>query len=246
MNSLNSRFNIIFSERWYNLRFRSSFTCLVEEINSNSITLDLFCFYCVARFRLSTIIYINYANLFSWCWVNMILSVANSTETIVSSSEISACVSHHQILMCIFMYIQFSLTLYTLIDAYFRLLANEWCLKRNFKTFITFLYWILNISVSIFEFIDEIFKDVLNQLSSDISWNILCRMLLNWSAFLKIQSAWWVFWNEILKYWLISLLLTFVFRNHCAREKSFSFKKKSHSDWRLSSKDDHESCLSLL
>ncbi len=70
----------------------------------------------------------------------MILSVANSTETIVSFSEISACVSHHQISMCIFMYIQFSLTLYTLIDAYFRLLANEQCFKRNFKTFITFLY----------------------------------------------------------------------------------------------------------
>jgi len=70
----------------------------------------------------------------------MILSVANSTETIVSSSEISACVSHHQISMCIFMYIRFSLTLYTLIDAYFRLLANKRCFKRNFKTFITFLY----------------------------------------------------------------------------------------------------------
>ncbi len=176
----------------------------------------------------------------------MILSVANSIETIVSSSEISACVSHHQISMCIFVYIQFSLTLYTLIDAYFRLLANERCLKRNFKMFITFLYWILNISVSIFEFIDEIFKDVSNQLSSDISWNIFCRMLLNWSAFLKIQLAWWVFWNEILKYWLISSLLTFAFRNHCAREKSFSFEKKSYSDWRLSSKDDCESCLSLL
>jgi len=70
----------------------------------------------------------------------MILSVANSTETIMSSSEISACVFHHQISMCIFVYIRFSLTLYTLIDAYFRLLANEQCLKRNFKTFITFLY----------------------------------------------------------------------------------------------------------
>jgi len=176
----------------------------------------------------------------------MILSVTNNTETIVSSSKISACVSYHQISMCIFVYIRFSLTLYTLIDAYFRLLANEWCLKRNFKTFITFLYWILNISVSIFEFIDEIFKNVSNQLSLNISWDILCRMLLNWSAFLKIQSAWWVFWNEILKYWLISSLLTFAFRNHCAREKSFSFKKKSHSDWRLSSKDDHEFCSSLL
>jgi len=55
----------------------------------------------------------------------MILPVVNSTETIVSSSEISTCISHHQILMCIFMYIRFSLTLYTLIDAYFRLLANE-------------------------------------------------------------------------------------------------------------------------
>jgi len=246
LNSLNSRFNIIFSEWWYNLRFRSSFACLVEEINSNSITLDLFCFRQVARFRLSMIIYTDHANLFSWCWVNMILSVVNSTETIVSSSEINACVFYHQISMCIFMYIWFSLMLYTLIDAYFRLLANEWCLKRNFKTFITFLYWILNISVSISEFINEIFKDVLNQLSSDILWNILCRILLNWSAFLKIQSAWWVFWNEILKYWLISSLLTFAFRNHCAREKSFSFEKKSYFDWRLSFKDDRESCLSLL
>ncbi len=70
----------------------------------------------------------------------MILSVVNSTETIVSSLEISACVFHHQILMYIFVYIQFSLTLYTLIDAYFRLLANEQCFKKNFKTFITFLY----------------------------------------------------------------------------------------------------------
>jgi len=70
----------------------------------------------------------------------MILSVANSTETIVSFSEISVCISHHQILMCIFVYIQFSLTLYTLIDAYFKLLANKQCLKRNFKMFITFLY----------------------------------------------------------------------------------------------------------
>jgi len=55
----------------------------------------------------------------------MILFVVNSTETIVSSSKISACVSHHQISMCIFMYIRFLLMLYTLIDAYFRLLANE-------------------------------------------------------------------------------------------------------------------------
>ena len=176
----------------------------------------------------------------------MILSVVNSTETIMSFSEISAYISHHQISMCIFMYIQFSLTLYTLIDAYFRLFANEQCLKRNFKMFIMFLYWILNIFVSISEFIDEIFKDVSNQLSSDILWNILCRMLLNWSAFLKIQSIWWVFWNKILKYWLISSLLTFAFRNHCAREKSFSFKKRSYSDWKLSSKNDRESCLSLL
>ena len=162
MNSLNSRFNIIFSEWWYNLHFRSSFACLIEEINFNSITLNLFCFYWVAQFRLWMIIYTDHANLFSWCWVNMILSVANSTETIVSSSEISVCISHHQISMCTFMYIQFSLTLYTLIDAYFKLLANEQCLKRNFKMFITFLYWILNIFVSISEFIDEIFKDVLN------------------------------------------------------------------------------------
>jgi len=70
----------------------------------------------------------------------MILSVVNSTETIMSFSEISAYISHHQISMCIFMYIQFSLTLYTLIDAYFRLFANEQCLKRNFKMFIMFLY----------------------------------------------------------------------------------------------------------
>ncbi len=78
------------------------------------------------------------------------------------------------------------------------------CLKRNFKTFIMFLYWILNIFVLISEFINEIFKDVLNQLSLDTSWDILCRMLLNWFAFLKIQSAWWVFWNVLRAYqdWL--------------------------------------------